>query len=97
MDFFQDELDKIKSAGAYREIKPIENINKNIVYMNGEKYIDFSSNNYLGLRDDIRVIESGIKSAEKYGAGSGASRLVTGNMKIYDELEEKTAQFKNKE
>ena len=97
MDFFQDELDKIKSAGAYREIKPIENINKNFVYMNGKKYIDFSSNNYLGLRDDIRVIESGIKSAEKYGAGSGASRLVTGNMKIYDELEEKTAQFKNKE
>lgn len=97
MDFFQEELDRIKSAGAYREIKPIENINKNIVYMNGEKYIDFSSNNYLGLRDDIRVIESGIKSAEKYGAGSGASRLVTGNMKIYDELEEKTAQFKNKE
>ena len=97
MEFFQDELDRIKSAGAYREIKPIENINKNFVYMNGKKYIDFSSNNYLGLRDDIRVIESGIKSAEKYGAGSGASRLVTGNMKIYDELEEKTAQFKNKE
>ncbi len=97
MDFFQDELDKIKTAGAYREIKPIENIKKNVVYMNEKKYIDFSSNNYLGLRDDIRVIESGIKSAEKYGAGSGASRLVTGNMKIYDELEEKTAQFKNKE
>ena len=97
MDFFQDELDKIKSAGAYREIKPIENINKNVVYMNEKKYIDFSSNNYLGLRDDIRVIESGIKSAEKYGAGSGASRLVTGNMKVYNELEEKTAQFKYKE
>lgn len=97
MDFFQEELEKIKSAGAYREIKPIESIDKNFVYMNGKKYIDFSSNNYLGLRDDIRVIESGIKSAEKYGAGSGASRLVTGNMKIYDELEEKTAQFKNKE
>ena len=53
MDFFQDELDKIKSAGAYREIKPIENVNKNVVYMNGKKYIDFSSNNYLGLREMI--------------------------------------------
>jgi 8-amino-7-oxononanoate synthase len=58
----------------------------------GKKLINFSSNDYLGLSQNPQVIEAGIKAAQKYGAGAQASRLVTGNHPLYDELESAIAQ-----
>lgn len=97
MEFFKSELLKIEESGLFRKIREIEKSEGKYIYIGGKKYIDFSSNNYLGLRDDERVKEAAIKAVEKYGAGSGASRAVTGTAMIYRELEEKIATFKNKE
>ena len=96
-DFFRLEMHKIKELGLYREIRKIEKIEGKYINIAGKSYIDFSSNNYLGLRDDKRIILSGKEAAEKYGAGSGASRVVTGNSSIYSRLEEKIAEFKGKD
>ena len=96
-DFFRLEMQKIKELGLYREIRKIEKIEGKYINIAGKSYIDFSSNNYLGLRDDKRIILSGKEAAEKYGAGSGASRVVTGNSSIYSRLEEKIAEFKGKD
>ena len=90
-------LEKIKEANLYREIKPIEKIEDKYLYIHGKRYLDFSSSNYLGLRDDKRVVEAVKKSLDIYGLGSGASRLVVGNSKVFDDLETKLAQLKNKE
>jgi len=49
--------------------------------------ISFSDNDYLGLSQDKRVVAASIKAIKKYGVGAGASRLVTGNHPLYDELE----------
>ncbi|MDH4226422.1 MAG: 8-amino-7-oxononanoate synthase [Deltaproteobacteria bacterium] len=54
----------------------------------------FCSNDYLGLSKDKRVIEATIKATEKYGAGSGAARLISGTMEPHTELEEKILTFK---
>ena len=96
-DFFRLEMQKIKELGLYREIRKIEKIEGKYINIAGKSYIDFSSNNYLGLRDDKRIILSGKEAAEKYGAGSGASRVVTGNSSICSRLEEKIAQFRGKD
>ena len=90
-------LEKIKAENLYREIKPIEKIEDKYLYIHGKRYLDFSSSNYLGLRDDKRVVEAVKKSLDIYGLGSGASRLVVGNSKVFDDLETKLAQLKNKE
>lgn len=60
-------------------------------------FINFTSNDYLGLREDPRVLETGIKAAEKYGAGAGASRIAGGNHPLFDEFANKIASFKGYE
>ncbi len=63
------------------------------VHMEGRDYISFSSNDYLGLSHHPEVIEAARAALEKYGTGAGASRLITGNHPLYDELETLLAQM----
>lgn len=61
------------------------------------RFIDFSSNDYLGFSTHPKVIAAAVRAVEKWGAGSGASRLVSGNLKIHEDLEKKIASFKKEE
>ena len=97
MSGFEDEIRNLKRGGVYRELRNIDRVEGKIIYMGGKKYIDFSSNNYLGLRDDDRIKKKAIEAIEKYGVGSGGSRLVTGTADVFRELEKKIAVFKKKE
>ncbi|APJ04665.1 aminotransferase class I/II-fold pyridoxal phosphate-dependent enzyme [Silvanigrella aquatica] len=54
---------------------------------------DFSSNDYLGLRNDQRIIDAGYQSALKYGAGSGASRMIMQTDFSLEEVEKLFSQF----
>jgi 8-amino-7-oxononanoate synthase len=63
----------------------------------GRSYLCFCSNNYLGLANDPRVKEAARKAIEEYGWGSGASRLISGTMRLHRELEERIARFKGTE
>jgi 8-amino-7-oxononanoate synthase len=62
-----------------------------------QRFVDFSSNNYLGLSRHPRVIQGAHRALREWGAGSAASRLLSGNLKIHDELEKKLADFKKEE
>lgn len=63
----------------------------------GTEFVNFSSNDYLGLAQDKRVIAAGVKAAQKFGAGGQASRIAGGNFPLYDELEAALAQAKGAE
>ena len=63
----------------------------------GKKYINFSSNNYLGLSTHPEVKRAGVTAIEKYGCGGTSSRLVAGTLDIHTKLEEKLAKFKSAE
>lgn len=58
-----------------------------------EATIDLAGNDYLGLSRHPQVVAGAVAAAEEYGAGAGASRLVTGTMQIHDELERSLATF----
>lgn len=60
-------------------------------------YLDFASNDYLGLAGNHEVIEAGYKEAVRYGAGSTGSRLLSGNKEIFCEFEELIAKDKQTE
>lgn len=94
---YKKELEKIKEENLYREIKDIEKLESKYLYLDGKKYLDFSSSNYLGYRDDKRVVEKMKEALDIYGFGSGASRLVVGNAKVFFDLEETLAKLKKKE
>lgn len=55
--------------------------------------LDLAGNDYLGLSRDPRVVTSAAKATEEYGAGAGASRLVTGTLSIHEQLEDALASF----
>jgi 8-amino-7-oxononanoate synthase len=60
----------------------------------GRRLISFSCNDYLGLGTHPALAEAARKAIEKFGVGAGASRLVTGNHPLYDELETRLARLK---
>jgi 8-amino-7-oxononanoate synthase len=64
---------------------------------NGRKLLSFSCNDYLNLSHHPAIKAAAKKAVERYGVGSGASRLVTGNNPLFTELESKLAALKRTE
>lgn len=92
-----NELEKLKLTNLYREIHTIDGAQGSRVMVDGREMLMLSSNNYLGLADDARVRKAAAAAIERYGAGSGASRLTSGSMMPHAELEELVADFKGTE
>lgn len=67
------------------------------VERNGRRLLSFSCNDYLNLTQHPSIKQAAIAAIERYGAGSGASRLVTGNHPLYAELEARLARIKQTE
>ena len=66
-------------------------------WRDGRRVLSFCDNDYLNLSQDDRVKQAAIQAIETYGAGSGASRLVTGNHPLYATLEARLASLKGTE
>ncbi len=95
--YLQSNLDNLKEQGLYNEIDALSEANGPIIHINGRELINLSSNNYLGLANDARLISVANRANEKYGVGAGAVRTINGTMDIHEELEAKIAQFKHTE
>lgn len=94
-----EEVNKILNfateKGIYPDIPIIESSpTEPEVIVDGKKVLMFSSNNYLGLANHPGVKEAVLRGVEKYGMGSGGSRLMSGNTDVQIELEERIAKFK---
>ncbi len=87
MDFINEELNEIKKNDLYRTLKAIEEGLDSKVVIKGKQLINFCSNDYLGLSSHPKVIEKAIEVLKTHGVGAGASRLVSGNYAIHEELE----------
>jgi 8-amino-7-oxononanoate synthase len=90
----EDRLAEIRNRGLYRRMRCVSGPQGPRVLLDGKPVLLLCSNNYLGLADHPRVREAAAEAAMRYGAGSGASRLVSGNMTIHRRLEEQLAAFK---
>ena len=90
----QDRLDELKGLGLYRRMRMVSGPQGPHVVLDGKPVLLLCSNNYLGLADHPRVREAAADAAMRWGAGAGASRLVSGNMTLHRRLEERLAAFK---
>ena len=93
----EDRLAEIRNRGLYRRMRCVSGPQGPRVLLDGRPVLLLCSNNYLGLADHPRVREAAAEAAMRYGAGAGASRLVSGNMTIHRRLEEQLAAFKGSE
>ena len=92
--FFKEELINLEKNGLLRKLQVIESSQSFRINIDGRSVLNFCSNNYLGLADDDRLKQAASRAIAEYGLGSGASRLVCGNMLLHQQLEEKIAKFK---
>ncbi|MEQ8155390.1 MAG: 8-amino-7-oxononanoate synthase [Clostridiaceae bacterium] len=97
MDSIIEKLERIKDKGLYRVLRYIESAQSPKVKIKGKDFLLLGSNNYLGLCDDERLKKAAIDAVNKYGVGSGGSRLTTGSCDLHRKLEEKIADFKRAE
>ena len=94
---FLDELKRIKESGLYRQMKYLQSPQQPYVKIAGKSYLMLSSNSYLGLCNDQRLKQAAMDAMEKYGVGSGGSRLTTGSYEVHKKLEDEIAAFKRAE
>ena len=90
-------LEELRERGLYRRLRLIEGPQGPRVLLAGREVLLLCSNDYLGLAADDRVREAAAEAALRWGAGAGASRLISGNMQPHRELETRLAAFKGYE
>ena len=96
-DALTRDLEAIREAGLLRELRRVDSASGPRLEMGGRTLLNFSSNDYLGLADHPALKGAAIRAVEKFGAGSGASRLICGSLAPHHELEETLATFKGAE
>lgn len=91
------QLEDTKNAKLFRQIPETDFGMEKYIIKSGKKLLNVASNNYLGISNHRFLVKGATKAADKYGTTSGASRIVSGNFSLYDELEEELAEFKQTE
>ena len=87
------ELAAIESAGLTRRRRMLESSCGRLVTVDGKKLLNFASNDYLGLAGNPEISQALAAGATQWGAGSGASHLVSGHLAPHEALEKEIATF----
>jgi 8-amino-7-oxononanoate synthase len=90
-------LDAIREQNLFRELRRVDSAQGSRINIGGKIFLNFSSNDYLGLANDPILKEAAIKAIETFGAGAGSSRLICGSLAPFHQLEETLADFKHTE
>ncbi|MCY4329219.1 MAG: 8-amino-7-oxononanoate synthase [Endozoicomonadaceae bacterium] len=86
-------LDEWDKKHLYRHRHILESHQGPVIQVDGKHYLNFCSNDYLGLASHPEVIATFQQAANLYGVGGGASHLVVGHHRLHHELEERLAEF----
>lgn len=90
-------IQKLKESYLYRAVKDVEAIEGMKIIIEGKQYINFASNDYLGLSKHPLVKKASQEATKVFGTGAAASRLLCGGTLLHKKLEELLCKFKNTE
>jgi 8-amino-7-oxononanoate synthase len=93
LDWIDGALAELEAKGLRRALEPLGPAQGPVVEVGGRTLVNLCSNDYLGLANDPRVRRAAAEAALAAGAGSGASRLVAGDLPLHGRLEEALAAF----
>lgn len=96
-DILNERLEKLDAANLRRRMRTLDSAQGPKVSVSGEPKLNFSSNDYLGLAWHPRLIEAAQQAVQHTGTGSGASRLICGNLDLHQELDLALAKWKQTE
>jgi len=94
----REELAAIASNGLLRTLEPLASAaGPEVALPSGERLVNFSANDYLGLASHPRIRAALAEGAQRWGVGAGASRLVSGDFDAHHALEDELARFEGTE
>ncbi|MCC6613949.1 MAG: glycine C-acetyltransferase [Anaerolineae bacterium] len=96
-EFLDGQLAELKEKGLYNTIRVLESAVDAQVTIGGRQYLNFTSNNYLGLANHPRLKAAAKHAIDLYGIGPAAVRTIAGTTSLHEDLEHKLAQFKRAE
>ncbi|MEO6434474.1 MAG: 8-amino-7-oxononanoate synthase [Tepidisphaeraceae bacterium] len=96
-DLLAAALDDRRQSNLLRQRCPVRPIDATHVEIDGARYVNFCSNNYLGLTHHPRVVEAIARAAREQGGGSGASALISGYTQAHASAEAALARWKGTE
>ncbi|MGJ8655571.1 MAG: 8-amino-7-oxononanoate synthase [Akkermansiaceae bacterium] len=94
MGSLEDDLSELDESSLRRRLRWVGSGQGREILLDGERVVNFASNDYLGLASHPEIIAAMKAGVDEWGVGSGASRLITGSMTAHGELEEYIAELK---
>jgi len=91
------EINEIKKKDLYRKLAVLSSGCHRNIRIKRKVYLNFCSNNYLSLNGHVEIEKAMILALKKWGSSAGASRLIAGDLEIFEIAEKKLAQFKGTE
>ena len=96
-NFLSERLAAVQQDGLYRTLRLVTGAQQGTITLDGREVLLLSSNNYLGLADHPTLKHAAQEAIARLGCGAGASRLISGNMALHQQLEQRLAAFKQTE
>jgi glycine C-acetyltransferase len=97
LQWIEDELQGLRDSGLYNQIRTLSSPQGAWLVVDGQRVLNFCSNNYLGLANHPRIVEAAKNAIGRYGVGPAAVRSIAGTMDLHVKLEERIAAFKGVE
>ena len=91
---FAERLKALRAASLDRHLRELSSAQGSKVEIDGRRFVNFSSNDYLGLANDPRLHKAAIEVINEFGVGAGASRLISGTQSPHVRLERSLAKWK---
>jgi 8-amino-7-oxononanoate synthase len=92
-----ERLDAIRAAGRWRTVRDLDATGAVTGVVDGQALVSFAANDYLGLTHHPQVLAAAHEALDRWGAGSGAARLIVGGRPVHTELEAALADWKDTE
>lgn len=97
LSWIDAELTTLEARNLLRRLVTRDAAQRSEITIDGQRFVNFSANDYLGLAGDARLAEAAMQVATRDGWGAGASPLVTGRSRAHAELERRLAEFEGTE
>lgn len=90
-------IERLAEKRRLRQIRPITQPERPAITLQGQRVIDFCSNDYLGFSQHPAIIQASMEALAQYGTGTGGARLIGGTLDLHTELEAELCRFKGTE
>jgi len=93
--YLGEEYQRLVRESLNWQLRVLESASEPVCTVDGKEVLMLCANNYLNLATHPKVVKATIEATQKYGAGAGSDRSISGNMVLHEELDRRLAKFKN--